>query len=608
MAQAQSAANIRNIAIIAHVDHGKTTLVDAMLRQSGTFRDNEVVAERVMDRNDLERERGITILAKNTSLYYKGIKINIVDTPGHADFGGEVERSIRLADGVLLLVDAIEGCMPQTRFVLKKALALHLKPIIVVNKADRPMARAYEVVDEVLSLFLDLGATEEQFDSPIIFASGRDGWASFSFENPGKDLTDLFELIIKHIPAPSGDEERPFQMLVSNIDYSEYSGRIAVGRIERGIVRSGDQAVICRRDGSLSKVKISNIFTYEGLKNVLADEARAGEIAAISGLGEINIGETLCSADFPDALPAVEIDQPVLSMFFSVNNSPLAGRDGQYVTSRHLRTRLYNELESNVALRVEETDSADTFRVSGRGELHLTVLIENMRRGGYEFQVSKPVIITKEIDGEVCEPFEQLVIDVPNEYSGVVIESVSNRKGEMSGMYPFGEGYTRLEFLIPTRGLIGYRGELLTSTRGTGILSSVFDSYRPFKGVIGGRNRGSLVAWEDGIATAYGLYNAQDRGTLFIETADVVYEGMIIGENSRADDMTVNPCKKKHLTAVRSTGADEALRLTPVRQLTLEFCIEFIASDELLEVTPKKLRLRKSILNNDLRMKTKSKQ
>ena len=599
--------DIRNIAIIAHVDHGKTTLVDAMLKQSGTFRDNETITERVMDSNDLERERGITILAKNTSLHYNGIKINIVDTPGHADFGGEVERSIRLADGVLLLVDAIEGCMPQTRFVLKKALAMNLKPIIVVNKADRQNARPYEVVDEVLGLFLDLDATEEQFNSPVIYASGRDGWASYSFEEKKEDLTDLFDLIVKHIPAPKADKSQPFQMLVSNIDYNDYTGRIAIGRIERGVVKSGDIGVICGKDNAQKRTKISNLYVYEGLRSVMCEGVEAGEICAISGLGDINIGETICSADFPDPLPAVEIDKPVISMFFLVNNSPLAGRDGVFVTSRHLRDRLYKELDSNIALKVEETDSADTFKVSGRGELHLSVLIENMRRQGYEFQVSRPQVITQIIDGEECEPYEQLMIDVPNEYSGTVIEGIAQRKGELLNMSPFGEGYTRVEFVIPTRGLIGYRGELMTSTKGTGILNSIFDSYRPYKGVIAGRNRGSLVAWEDGVATSYGLYNAQDRGALFITQGEVVYEGMIIGENSRADDMTVNPCKKKQLTAIRSTGADEALRLTPIRQMTLEFCLEFIQDDELLEVTPKNLRLRKSILSNELRAKSRAK-
>ena len=600
-------SKIRNIAIIAHVDHGKTTLVDAMLKQSGTFRDNETVNERVMDSNDLERERGITILAKNTSLFWDDYKINIIDTPGHADFGGEVERSIQLADGVLLLVDAIEGCMPQTRFVLKKALALGLKVIIIINKADRPNARPYEITEDVLSLFLDLDANEEQFDSPIIFASGRDGWASYSFEEKDKkeDLADLFDLIIKYIPAPDGDQNGPFQMLVSNIDYNDYIGRIAVGKIQRGIAVSGTQCVICRKDGVTQRSKISGLYVYEGLKSASAEEVSAGEIIAISGLGDINIGETVCDENFPDPMPFVEVDKPVLSMNFLVNNSPFAGKEGKFVTSRHLRERLFRELESNVALHVEETDSTDTFKVSGRGELHLSVLIENMRRQGYEFQVSQPAVITTtDENGNILEPYEQLIIDVPNEYTGVVIERVSERKGEMKSLVPFGEGYSRVEFIIPTRGLIGYRSELLTSTKGTGILNSLFDSYQPQKGSISSRNRGSLVAWENGEATAYGLFNAQDRGEMFITSGCKVYEGMIVGENSRGDDMAINVCKKKQMTAIRSTGADEALRLITPRQMTLERCLDFIAKDELLEVTPKNLRLRKTILKNDLRAKS----
>ena len=599
------ANKIRNIAIIAHVDHGKTTLVDAMLKQSGTFRENETVNERIMDSGDIERERGITILAKNTSLFWKDYKINIVDTPGHADFGGEVERSIQLADGVLLLVDAIEGCMPQTRFVLKKALALGLRVIIVINKADRPTARPYEVVDDVLNLFLDLDANEEQFDSPIIFASGRDGWASYSFEETKENLADLFDLIIKYIPAPNGDQNGPFQLLVSNINYNDYVGRIAVGKVQRGRAVNGAQCIICRKDGTTQRSKMSNIFVYEGLKSVSADEAPAGEIIAISGLGDTNIGETICDENFADPLPFVEVDKPVLSMNFLVNNSPFAGKEGKFVTSRHLRERLFKELESNVALHVEETDSTDTFKVSGRGELHLSVLIENMRRQGYEFQVSPPVVITTTDEkGNILEPYEQLVIDVPNEYTGVVIERIGSRRGEMRNLSPFGEGYSRIEFIIPTRGLVGYRSELLTSTKGTGILNSLFDSYQPQKSEIPGRNRGSLVAWENGEATAYGLFNAQDRGEMFITTGCKVYEGMIVGENSRSDDMAINVCKKKQLTAIRSTGADEALRLVPPRQMTLEVCLDFMEKDELLEITPQSLRLRKAILKNDLRAKT----
>jgi len=603
-------SKIRNIAIIAHAAHGKTTLVDAMLKQSGTFRDNETVNERVMDSGDIERERGITILAKNTSVFWEDYKINIIDTPGHADFGGEVERSIQLADGVLLLVDAIEGCMPQTRFVLKKALALGLKVIIVVNKADRPNARPYEIVEEVLNLFLDLDATEEQFSSPVIFASGREGWASYSFEDKDKkeNLTELFELIIKYIPVPDGDRSGPFQMLVSNIDYNSYTGRIAVGKIQRGHAVSGAQCAICKKDGTVQRSKISGLYVYEGLKSVTADEVSAGEIIAIAGLGDINIGETVCDENSPDPMPVIEVDKPVISMNFLVNNSPFAGKEGKFVTSRHLRERLFKELESNVALRVEETGSTDTFRVSGRGELHLSVLIENMRRQGYEFQVSQPAVITSaDENGNIFEPYEQLIVDVPNEYTGAVIERVSERKGEMKNISPFGEGYSRIEFIIPTRGLIGYRNELLTSTRGTGILNSIFDSYQPQKGAVSSRNRGSLVAWEDGEATAYGLFNAQDRGEMFITTGCRVYEGMIVGENSRGDDMVINVCKKKQLTAIRSTGADEALRLITPRQMTLERCLDFIAKDELLEVTPKNLRLRKTILKNDLRAKANSK-
>ncbi len=600
--------NIRNIAIIAHVDHGKTTLVDAMLKQSGTFRDNEQVAERVMDSNDLERERGITILAKNTSLFYKDIKINVVDTPGHADFGGEVERSLELVDGVLLVVDAFEGCMPQTRFVLKKALALDLKPIIVVNKVDRPNARPYEVVDEVLELFLDLDATDEQIDSPVIFTSARDGWASEAPENPkASDLQPLFELIVNHIAPPKGEKYEPFQMLVSNIDFDEYTGRIAIGKVERGIAKLGASVTVCRNDGTNKNAKISTLYNFEGLKRIAIDEAGVGELIAISGITDINIGETLCDPSKPEALPFVEIDQPVLSMQFSVNDSPFAGRDGTYVTSRHLRDRLFKELESNISLKVEETDSADTFTVSGRGELHLSVLIENMRRQGYEFQVSKPAVITREIDGVLCEPIERLLIDVPDEFTGAVMEGISLRKGEMTNMIPTSQGYTRLEFLIPSRGLIGFRNQLLTETKGTAVMNSLFEEYQPYKGDIGGRQRGSLVAFETGTSVGYGLFNAQDRGSLFIGPGVEVYEGMVVGENSRYDDVVVNVCKKKHVTNTRASGSDDALKLTPPRNLSLEQCLEFIADDELLEITPEHLRMRKRILNNDLRGKARNK-
>ena len=601
--------NIRNIAIIAHVDHGKTTLVDAMLAQSGTFRENEQVDERVMDSNDLERERGITILAKNTSLYYKGVKINIIDTPGHADFGGEVERGLEMVDGVLLLVDAFEGCMPQTRFVLSKALALDLKPVIVVNKVDRPNARPYEVVDEVLDLFIDLGATEEQLDTPVIYASGRDGWATAEYnpEQPNNDLTELFELIVNSIPCPKCEDDAPFQMLVSNIDYDDYTGRIAVGKIERGSIKVNMPLSICRHDGKVTRGKATKLFTFEGLKKVPTDEVGAGDVVAISGIADINIGETICDVDNPEALPFVKIDDPVLSMTFSVNDSPFAGQDGKFVTSRHLRDRLFRELDSNVSLRVDETDSTESFIVSGRGELHLSVLIENMRREGYEFQVSNPVVIYKEIDGVKCEPIERLTVDVPDEYTGTVMDGVINRKGEMTNMAPTAQGYTRLEFLIPSRGLIGYRSELLTATKGTGIINSILEKYEPYKGDFNGRTRGTLIAWEDGTTITYGLYNAQERGTLFVGAGVKVYEGMIVGENARLEDVVVNVCKKKHATNTRSSGSDDALRLVPPREMSLEQCLDFIADDELLEVTPNHLRMRKKILSTSLRAKAGNK-
>ena len=601
--------NIRNIAIIAHVDHGKTTLVDAMLAQSGTFRENEQVDERVMDSNDLERERGITILAKNTSLYYKGVKINIIDTPGHADFGGEVERGLEMVDGVLLLVDAFEGCMPQTRFVLSKALALDLKPVIVVNKVDRPNARPYEVVDEVLDLFIDFGATEEQLDTPVIYASGRDGWATAEYnpEQPNNDLTELFELIVNSIPCPKCEDDAPFQMLVSNIDYDDYTGRIAVGKIERGSIKVNMPLSICRHDGKVTRGKATKLFTFEGLKKVPTDEVGAGDVVAISGIADINIGETVCDVDNPEALPFVKIDDPVLSMTFSVNDSPFAGQDGKFVTSRHLRDRLFRELDSNVSLRVDETDSTESFIVSGRGELHLSVLIENMRREGYEFQVSNPVVIYKEIDGVKCEPIERLTVDVPDEYTGTVMDGVINRKGEMTNMAPTAQGYTRLEFLIPSRGLIGYRSELLTATKGTGIINSILEKYEPYKGDFNGRTRGTLIAWEDGTTITYGLYNAQERGTLFVGAGVKVYEGMIVGENARLEDVVVNVCKKKHATNTRSSGSDDALRLVPPREMSLEQCLDFIADDELLEVTPNHLRMRKKILSTSLRAKAGNK-
>jgi len=596
--------NIRNIAIIAHVDHGKTTLVDALLRQSGVFRENAQVEERVMDSNDIERERGITILAKNTSLMYNGVKINIIDTPGHADFGGEVERGLKMADGVLLLVDAFEGCMPQTRFVLKKALELNLAIIMVVNKADRPNARPYEVTDELLELFIDLEATDDQLDSPVVYVSGRDGWASLSPDNHTDDLKVLFDLIVSHIPAPRDTREGEFQMLVSNIDYDTFTGRIAVGRINRGFVKTNMPITISRDSITPYNSRVSKLFSYKDLEKQVIDEAGAGEIVAISGVEKINIGDTICAAGVVEPLPFTPVDEPVLSMTFSVNNSPFAGQDGDYVTSRHLRDRLMKELESNIALKVTETDSPDSFVVSGRGELHLSVLIENMRREGYEFQVSKPKTINKEIDGVMCEPIEMLTVDVPDEYTGVVMEGIGARKGTLSNMTPSAAGYTKLEFRIPSRGLIGYRGELLTATKGTGVINSIFDSYEPvIPGEFTTRSRGSLVAYETGESVAYGLFNSQDRGQLFIGAGEKVYQGMVVGECSRLEDIVVNVCKRKQATNMRAAGSDEALRLTPPKLLSLEESLEFLADDELLEVTPNFLRIRKRILDTDLRAK-----
>lgn len=599
--------DIRNIAIIAHVDHGKTTLVDAMLRQSGIFRENEAVAERVMDSNDLEKERGITILAKNTAVNYNGIKINIVDTPGHADFGGEVERVLKMVDGVLLLVDAFEGSMPQTRFVLKKALSLNLKPIVVVNKIDRPEARPDEVVDEIIELFIELGADDDQLEFPVVYASSREGFAVCDLGGERKDLKPLFDMIVDKVPAPKGDLSGSLQLLVSNIDYDEYVGRIAIGRVERGSVKLGQQAIICKKEGNVLNAKITKLYCYEGLKRIETEEAKVGDIVAVSGVGDVTIGDTICEVGAPDPLPFVAIDEPTISMTFSVNNSPFAGREGTFVTSRHLRDRLFKELETNVSLRVEETESADAFEVSGRGELHLSILIETMRRQGYEFQVSKPTVINKEIDGELMEPIEYLMIDVPEEFMGVVMEKLGTRKSEMVNMTSANQGYMRLEFKIPARGLIGYRSELLTDTKGNGIMNHVFHSYEPYKGDIATRQRGSLVAWEDGEAVTYGLFNAQERGTLFITPGTKVYEGMIVGENARYDDLVVNVCKKKHVTNMRASGSDEALRLTPPTVLSLEQALEFIADDELVEMTPKNIRLRKKILNSEMRAKDKSK-
>ena len=595
--------DIRNIAIIAHVDHGKTTLVDQMLKQSGIFRANESVAERVMDSNDLERERGITILSKNTAVMYDGVKINIVDTPGHADFGGEVERILTMVDGVLLLVDAFEGCMPQTRFVLKKALGLHKKPLVVVNKIDRPGARPEEVVDEVLDLFIELGADDDQLEFPVVYASGRDGVSSLDPYEMGTDMKPLFEKIVTEIPAPQGDVDGDLQILISNIDYDEYVGRIGVGRVERGEVKVNQQAVLCKRDGTTQKVKISKLYQFEGLKRVDTDKAKMGDLVCVSGIADLNIGETICCVEAVDPLPFVKIDEPTVSMNFIVNNSPFAGREGKYVTSRNLRDRLFKEVETNVAMRVEETDSADTFKVSGRGELHLSILIETMRREGYEFQISRPQVITKHIDGVLCEPIEYLMIEVPDTYVGAVMEKLGSRKAELINMGTRESGITHIEFRIPSRGLMGYRPEFLTDTNGNGIMNHVFDSYEPFKGEIITRHQGSLIAFETGETVTYGLYAAQERGRLFVGAGVPVYEGMIVGACPKAEDITVNVCKKKHITNTRASGSDDALKLTPPSVLSLEQCIEFIADDELVEVTPENIRMRKEILSKELRMK-----
>ncbi len=598
-------SNLRNIAIIAHVDHGKTTLVDQMLKQSGIFRSNESVAERVMDSGDLERERGITILSKNTAVMYNNVKINIVDTPGHADFGGEVERILLMVDGVLLLVDAFEGCMPQTRFVLKKALKLGKKPIVVVNKIDRPGARPNEVIDEVLDLFIELGADEEQIEFPVVYASGRNGYAFINENDEKTDLKPLFETIINEVPAPKGDENGPLQVLISNIDYDEYIGRIGVGRVERGSIKAGQNVVRCTREGINKNIKIGKIYKFEGLKRVEADEAGLGEIISVSGVEGLNIGETLCDPANIEPLPFVKIDEPTVSMNFMVNNSPFAGREGKFVTSRNIRDRLFKEVETNVSMRVEETDSADTFKVSGRGELHLSILIETMRREGYEFQVSRPQVIMKEIDGVLCEPIEILTVEVPEEYVGAVIEKIGARKAEMVNMTPKDSGTTMIEFRVPSRGIIGYRSEFLTDTNGKGILNQVFDSYEPYKGEIVQRRHGSLVAHETGVSTGYGLFAAQDRGRLFIGPGVDVYEGMVVGSTPKAEDITVNVCKKKHVTNMRASGSDEALKLTPHSVLSLEQSIEFIDDDEYLEVTPKSIRIRKRILDKTMRLRSK---
>ncbi len=598
--------NIRNIAIIAHVDHGKTTLVDVLLRNSGIYRENEQVEDRVMDSNDLEKERGITILSKNTAVMYNGIKINIVDTPGHADFGGEVERVLGMVEGVLLVVDAFEGAMPQTRFVLKKALEYNLKPIVVVNKVDRPQARCEQVIDEVLDLFIELGASDEQAYFPIVYASAKQGMSGYEETALQNNMTALFDTIIKHVPAPLGDENAPFRMLVSNIDYDEYIGRIAVGKIDRGVLNYGQTIALCLADGSTKNVKTGRIYTFNGLKREETSVAKAGDIVSISGLGNVNIGETLCDTQNIDPLPVIIVDEPTISMNFMVNNSPFAGQEGEFVTSRHLRDRLFKELETNVSLKVEETDSADSFKVSGRGELHLSILIETMRRQGYEFQVSRPQVILKEKDGKVLEPIEELIIDVPDEFSGAVIEKLGQRKAEMTNMSPNDTGYMRISFLIPSRGLIGYRSEFLTDTKGNGIMNSVLDGFSEYKGDIESRERGSMIAWETGESVTYGLLNAQERGRLFIGAGVNVYEGMIVGENAKNEDITVNVCKKKHVTNMRAAGSDDTVKLTPPAVLSLEQCLEFIADDELVEITPKSIRLRKKLLTKGERDKQAS--
>ena len=601
--------DLRNIAIIAHVDHGKTTLVDEMLKQGGAFRENQEVEDRVMDSNDIERERGITILAKNTSVKYNGVKINIIDTPGHADFGGEVERVLKMVDGVLLLVDAAEGPMPQTRFVLSKALELGHKIIIVVNKIDRPDARLDEIGDEVLELLLDLDASDEQLESPILFCSGRAGTCSLSQYEAGTDLKPLFDTILDYIPAPEGDENGPMQMLISSIDYNDYVGRTGIGRVERGVIKVNQPVIVgdYHETKKPYNSKIVTISQIEGLGKANVDEAKVGDIVWISGIENITIGDTLCAADNYEPLPFVKISEPTVEMTFSVNDSPFAGREGKFVTSRQLRERLFKEVLRDVSLRVSETESTDAFRVCGRGEMHLSILIENMRREGYELGVSSPKVLMMEIDGVLCEPMERLVIDVPEDCTGPVMEKMGTRKGELQSMHPQGSRM-RLEFIIPARGLFGYKSEFLTDTRGEGVMSSIFENYQPYKGDIPRRNTGSLISFETGEAVTYGLYNAQERGSLFIGAGTPVYEGMVVGASPKVEDLVVNVCKKKHLTNTRASGSDDALRLVPPRRLSLEDSLEFIADDELLEVTPKSIRIRKRILDNALRAKTKAKE
>ncbi|MEG6584598.1 translational GTPase TypA [Dendrosporobacter sp. 1207_IL3150] len=602
----QQRNDLRNIAIIAHVDHGKTTLVDAMLRQSNVFRANEQVAERVMDSNDLERERGITILSKNTAVMYDDIKINIVDTPGHADFGGEVERVLNMVDGVLLLVDAFEGPMPQTKYVLRKALEQKLKPIVVINKIDRPDQRVEDVVDEVLELFIELEADDDQLDFPVVYAAARDGIAKLAMADESNDLKPLFELLIKEIPAPHGELEGPLQIMVTTLDYDDYVGRIAIGRVIRGRVNNGQNVLVLNGDIE-TKGKIGKLYTYQGLKRVEVKEAGLGDIIAITGLDDVSIGQTIADPERPEALPTINIDEPTLAMVFGVNTSPFAGREGHLITSRHLRDRLFKEVETNVSLRVDETDSADTFKVSGRGELHLSILIETMRREGFELQVGKPEVIYKTINGQRCEPMEALTIDVPQEFMGAVMESLGTRKAELVNMTEIA-GYLRMEFIIPARGLIGFRSEFLTNTKGNGIMHHIFHGYVPYKGEIPGRSRGALVAFEDGETTAYGINTVQDRGVMFIAPVQAVYQGMIVGENSRELDMDVNPCKKKHVTNMRSSSADESIRLTPPRILSLEQALEYINKDELVEVTPHSIRLRKATLDRNVRNRERKNQ
>ena len=607
----QKREDIRNVAIIAHVDHGKTTLVDELLKQSGVFRENQEVAERVMDSNDIERERGITILSKNTAVTYKNTKINIIDTPGHADFGGEVERVLKMVNGVILVVDAFEGAMPQTKFVLRKALELKLPVIVCINKIDRPEARPAEVIDEVLELFIDLEASEEQLDCPFVFASAKTGTASLDMDVPGTNMIPLFETILDYIPAPEGDPDAGTQVLISTIDYNEYVGRIGVGKVDNGSVKVNQEVVIVNHHepDKMKKVKISKLYEFDGLNKVEVPEAGIGSIVAISGISDIHIGDTLCSVDNPAPIPFQKISEPTIAMHFIVNDSPLAGQEGKYVTSRHLRDRLFRELNTDVSLRVEETDTTESFKVSGRGELHLSVLIENMRREGYEFAVSKAEVLYKtDENGKKLEPMELCYIDVPDEFSGSIIEKLSQRKGELRSMGSASGGYTRLEFSIPARGLIGYRGEFMTDTKGNGIMNTVFDGYGPFKGEIQYRKQGSLIAFEAGEAITYGLYNAQERGTLFIGPGEKVYSGMVVGQNGRGEDIELNVCKKKQLTNTRSSSADEALRLTPPKVLSLEQALDFIDTDELLEVTPKSLRIRKKILDPTMRKRAAMRQ